>query len=233
MVDGVRDDLLKLIHEAKLRPGDRLETEPRLAEQLGVSRSSLREAFKLLENEGVVTAVQGYGRFLTSVSALGVDRPMSRFESLSEMLGRLGFEVTTLVLDVATGIATEGEAVALGIVSGDPVLRLVRLRLGDGRPMVLNMNVIPHSLLPGPPQYRDWSSSLTETLGQNGHRVTFSSARISATLLPAEIEGRYGLQGLGPWLAVRETAIDAGGTRVFIGEDYHTADISFSVLRHR
>lgn len=233
VVAGVHDDLLQLIRDAKLRPGDRFETEPRLAEQLGVSRSSIREAFKLLESEGVVTAIQGQGRFVTSVSSLGVDRPMSRFESLSEMLGRLGYEVTTLVLHVSTDIASESEGIALGIERGAPVIRLVRLRLGDGRPMVLNMNTIPHSLLPGDPHYRDWSASLTKSLAQNGHRVSFSSARISAASLPTDVEERYNLGGLGPWLIVRETAIDVAGRRVFVGEDYHTSEISFSVLRHR
>lgn len=54
----------ELIQEGKLKPGDRLPSERELAEQLGCSRTSLREGFRVLESEGLVISKPGGGRFI-------------------------------------------------------------------------------------------------------------------------------------------------------------------------
>lgn len=52
----------ELLTSGRLRPGDRLPPERGLAEQLGVSRPSVREALKVLEALGVVETTGGQGR---------------------------------------------------------------------------------------------------------------------------------------------------------------------------
>ncbi|MFZ5753068.1 MAG: FadR/GntR family transcriptional regulator [Bacillota bacterium] len=52
------------ILRGKLKPGDKLPSERTLAEHLGVSRTSLREALKILAASGVVTIKQGQGIFV-------------------------------------------------------------------------------------------------------------------------------------------------------------------------
>ncbi len=52
----------ELLTSGRLRPGDRLPPERALAEQLGVSRPSVREALKVLEALGVVETTGGQGR---------------------------------------------------------------------------------------------------------------------------------------------------------------------------
>jgi len=54
----------ELIQEGKLKPGDRLPGERELALDLGCSRTSLREAFRVLESEGIVISKPGGGRFI-------------------------------------------------------------------------------------------------------------------------------------------------------------------------
>ena len=46
--------ILRLIKEQKLRQGDKLPTERALAQTLGVSRTSLREALQSLEANGIL-----------------------------------------------------------------------------------------------------------------------------------------------------------------------------------
>ena len=57
----------QLIIEGRLRPGDRLAPEPELAAQLGLSRSSLREAVRALNLIGVFNTRQGDGTYVTSL----------------------------------------------------------------------------------------------------------------------------------------------------------------------
>ena len=55
-----------LIHEGVLRPGERLPSERVLAEQLQVSRSSVREAIRSLELQGLVISKRGSGTFINA-----------------------------------------------------------------------------------------------------------------------------------------------------------------------
>jgi GntR family transcriptional regulator len=234
MVDQVRTNVLKLISDQELGAGDRLEAESALAERFSVSRSTVREALKRLEQEGVLTAIQGHGRFISSVGSLRVERPMTRFESIDQMLTALGYKPSCAVLSVEEAGANPTEAKALGIAEGTPVVRLSRIRYGDDEPLVVNFNTVLRDALPGPIQYRDWSGSLTAALEGHGHTVTSSIARITASTLPADFEGRHSLSGLGPWLLVQETCITMGGLRVIYAEDYHRGDqTAFNVLRQR
>ena len=57
----------KLIEEGALKPGDRLPSERRLSEIFGCSRASVREAFRVLEMEGILVTKHGEGRFVRPV----------------------------------------------------------------------------------------------------------------------------------------------------------------------
>src|SRR3978361_2329589 len=112
IVDQIRQNVLTLINEQVLQSGPRLESETALAERFSVSRSTVREALKRLEQEGVLTAIQGHGRFISSVGSLRVERPMTRFESIDQMLTALGYKPSCAVLSVEEAGANPTEAKA-------------------------------------------------------------------------------------------------------------------------
>jgi GntR family transcriptional repressor for pyruvate dehydrogenase complex len=64
--DAVAGELEQRILEGSLHPGDRLPPERELAADLGVSRSSLREAIQKLVSRGMLTSRQGEGTFVTN-----------------------------------------------------------------------------------------------------------------------------------------------------------------------
>ncbi len=72
--------LKDLMVQKELRPGDRLPSERLLAEQFGVSRSIVREAAKLLEQQGLVSIEVGRGTFITAM------QPESITDSLQMLL---------------------------------------------------------------------------------------------------------------------------------------------------
>ncbi|RLV47830.1 FadR family transcriptional regulator [Nocardioides mangrovicus] len=76
--DQVTDRLREFIDVNQLQPGDKLMTERELAEQLGVGRSSIREALMVLRAQGVVDVRHGDGIYLQQrpeevVSSLAVE----------------------------------------------------------------------------------------------------------------------------------------------------------------
>lgn len=72
--------LRQLMVQKELSPGDRLPSERLLAEQFGVSRSIVREAVKLLEQQGLVSIEVGRGTFITAM------QPESITDSLQMLL---------------------------------------------------------------------------------------------------------------------------------------------------
>lgn len=72
--DRLSVDLERLILDGQLAPGDRLPPERELAEQLGVSRVSIREALRELENRGLIDRRPGRG---TIVLSPGEQSPMA------------------------------------------------------------------------------------------------------------------------------------------------------------
>ncbi len=69
--------LVSLILDAGLSPGDKLPSERELAAQLGVGRSSLREAISALRAQGVVEVHSGLGTFVADGSISAITKPLS------------------------------------------------------------------------------------------------------------------------------------------------------------
>jgi GntR family transcriptional regulator len=228
----VRDELVELFRSQGLGPGDRLPSEAEISQLCNVGRSSAREALKLLEQEGLVQVEPGRGRFLSSLGSLSVDRPITRFESVTRMLAGLGRASRTMVLSVVEGEATPAEAEALGLGGDEHVVRLERLRSDGDQPLIYSVDAIPVSCIPGPVRHLDWTGSLTEILAAQGHLPVSSAARLQAVDLPERVQELYHLGGQGPWLLITETAITVSGRRVLHAQDYHRGDtFTFNVLR--
>jgi GntR family transcriptional repressor for pyruvate dehydrogenase complex len=69
--------LCGLIRETRLRPGDRLPPERDLAEQLHVSRASLREALRSMEIAGLVESRHGGGTYVRDALSWDAVSPLA------------------------------------------------------------------------------------------------------------------------------------------------------------
>jgi GntR family transcriptional regulator len=218
----VRDMIVEQIRSGALPPGSQLPTETALGEQYGVGRSTVREAVKLLVNDGIVEVQHGRGSFVTGMAGLATERPITRFESVTEMMAHLGYTVENRVLSVTEPAATQEEAAELGLKAGDPVIRLERLRLHEGKPFVFSVNVVPRALFDGPLDQIAWGASIIDLLDERDREVVASSAHMRATRAPE------------PWLLITETCVTATGEPVLIAHDYHRGDaFAFHVVRRR
>lgn len=74
--DLIMESVTAMLVRGQLRPGDRVPSEAALAAQYGVSRATVREAFKKLSAMGVVSIRQGDGTFIRRLSAGELARPL-------------------------------------------------------------------------------------------------------------------------------------------------------------
>jgi DNA-binding GntR family transcriptional regulator len=142
------DMIEHLIVDGRLGPGDLLPTRAELAEMAGVSLITVRRALAELEREGRVRSHQGVGTFVARprlVSEPG--RAGGLLGTLAEEHGAL--EITTRVLGVLRGRPSQTVARALHLGAGGDVWQVRRLRIIDGRPMIVEQAIVPVALAPG------------------------------------------------------------------------------------
>ena len=115
IIEQVRDRL----QSGDLRPGEKLPSEREFAEQLGVSRNTVREALRMLEISGLVTLKKGHtgGAFVADSTSGAVARgildgmTLTQY-SLSDLTeARIGVE--SLIIQKVCERATEAEIDAL------------------------------------------------------------------------------------------------------------------------
>lgn len=63
----IHDQIVDDIEQGRLRPGDRISSEPLLVERFGVGRPTVRQALSLLREGGWATTRKGAGTFVTAV----------------------------------------------------------------------------------------------------------------------------------------------------------------------
>ena len=131
------------ITSGQLNPGDRIPNELDLADDLDLSRPTLRQAIAYLVDKGLLVRKRGVG---TQVVMSAVRRPLE-LSSLHDDLARAGQHPTTRLLDLAVGPCDDEVADALALPPRTPVLTLQRLRLAAGEPLALMTNALPTGLI--------------------------------------------------------------------------------------
>ncbi|MFG3699392.1 GntR family transcriptional regulator [Micromonospora sp. NPDC047620] len=131
----VYEALRQRLGGSDLPPGSRLPTERAMAEQLGVSRATVREALTRLERDGLVNRRQGDG---TYVAEPRVEHDMRFLHGFSAELARRGHRVRSKVLAMGTVRPSARLCEVLRVADGpDTVIELRRVRSLDGSPVSL------------------------------------------------------------------------------------------------
>lgn len=132
-----------VIESGDLPAGTMLDNEAQIAQRLGLSRPTIRQAMQYLSDKGLITRRRGVG---TRVTQPKVRRPVE-LTSLYDDLERTGQEPSTKVLSVTEVPADVGVAKALGVAEGEQVLRLQRVRSAGKRPIAVMTNFLPVTTL--------------------------------------------------------------------------------------
>jgi len=103
--DRVAQDIIDLIESRQLRPGEMLPPERELGEQLGVSRTVIREAVRVLEAKGMVDVRVGSRTRVAAPDAVTVLEPLRHFVR-SGLVGAVAIAEVCEALEVsAAGLA--------------------------------------------------------------------------------------------------------------------------------
>ncbi len=132
----LRDQIARAVYS----PNDRLPSESELGSRFGVSRITVRRALLTLENEGLIFRRQGLGSF---VRPEPVRQGLVRLTDFVEDMTAAGLRPSSRLLARETESASSTVAKALDIDEGKAVVRMDRLRLGDGEPIAFDRTWLP------------------------------------------------------------------------------------------
>ncbi|WP_236796445.1 GntR family transcriptional regulator [Amycolatopsis sp. GM8] len=139
----LKQHLLDLLES--LPPGSSIPTERALANDFGVSRTTVRQALADLTAEGRLHRVQGKGTFAAEPKLA----QRLQLSSYTEDMRAQGREPSSKLLEIEELPSEPEMSKLLGIRSGAKILRMRRLRLADNEPMALETTHLPLSRFRG------------------------------------------------------------------------------------
>ena len=228
----------QLAHELRIRirsgdlaPGDKLPSEPDLAHRRSVSRSSVRAAITMLEEEGFVARRHGSGTYVTHRPALPND--LSRNFGVSSLIAATGLTPGTAEETCDVIPAPAGVAAALEITEGTPVTSFRRVRTADGRRVVVATDWCRPDHLTRDELHQIGEGSVYAALAARGLAVHHGVATLTPGNADAETAMLLDVARGSLMLTIDQIDATADGVPVLVSREHHLADaFSFTVVRH-
>jgi GntR family transcriptional regulator len=209
--------LRSAIANKQLAPDEALPPERDMAQDLGVSRITVRKALDALVDEGLVTRRQGAGTFV----AARVEKSFSKLSSFTEDMLARGRTPRSAWMKRTDGAVTPEEAMILGLSPATPVYRFSRIRFADELPMALEYTTVPSFSLPSKEAVEE---SLYEALERHGHRPVRALQRLRAVLFSDEQARLLTVPDGSPGLLIERRGFLRDGRPVEFTQSYYRGD---------
>ena len=214
----VAQHLEHMIESGELPMGTRLENEIDLADQLGLSRQTMRRAIEYLVGRGLLLRKRGIG---TQVVQAKVTREVE-LTSLYDDLAKTGRDPSTTVVSFGTEPAPDALAAELGLAAGTPVYVFERLRLAGAEPLALMRNHVPEHLMRLSAADLE-AQGLYNLFRANGISMRIAKQSIGARAATAAEARALGERKGAPLLTMERSAYDEQGRAVEHGRHVYRA----------
>lgn len=227
----VAEEIRGRILRGELPPGSALPSEARLCAEFGASRGTIRSALAALRREGLIGGGQGRQPTVRDNTLSQPFESLLSFSSWAEQLGRVPGQ---RAVEIARRGASETAAHELGLAVGTPVVEILRLRLLDGEPVMLERAAFVEPVgrllfdmdLDGGSIY----AYLTER-GVDLHSARHTMDAVGADETDADL---LGLELGAPLLRERRRATSADGVPLEYGDDRYRPDrVTFTIDNSR
>lgn len=217
------DELRRAVKDGSLRPGRPLPSEAELAAGYRVSRGTVRQALAALRAEGLI--VGGRGAKPVVVREPQLAQPFSELLSFSAWARSLGRTPSGRVVSSVASPADRATAEALGVAAGTRLHHLVRVRLADHEPLMIERTWFAPGVGELVAALDLEHDSIYAALGR--HDVVFAAARQSVDAVAA---GRVDARLLGvrpgtPLLRIRRRTLSPSGKPLEWSDDRYRADL--------
>lgn len=241
---------MQIIEGMDLAQDNKLPREELLASQLGVSRTTIRQALNNLAAEGVVSRRQGKGTFV-NVDSIGIRVTFSPCMELMQAIRNSGFEPSVRLLSAHA--ADESSGFSSGRYSMDDVRRMLELEAGDqliehdkvffadGEPCAFCRDYFGASVAGGEAgldELERYDDSLYRFVyNRSGRRVEWDKVEIDVAApddLPAAFTSQTPRGASRPLLCIRSVNYDQDSRPVVCAVEYvDTSVIRYNLIRQK
>jgi DNA-binding GntR family transcriptional regulator len=227
---NLAQELRARIRAGEWRPGERMPSEPELARSSTVSRSSMRGAIAMLEEEGYVDRRRGSGTYVTHRPAPPND--LGRNVGVSSLIASTGSHPGTVEESSGSVPAPAAVAEALGVAEGEPVSTLRRVRTANGRRVVDVTDWCRMEHL-GPEELAEIrEGSIYAALEARGLTVDHGLAQLTPGNADGEVAIRLRIPTGTLLLTIDQVDRTAGGVAVLVSREHYIADdFTFTLVR--
>lgn len=134
------EQIIDAIESHKLEVDERLPSERELCNNYGLSRSTVRQAFLELEQQGYIYKIHGKGTF---VSPKKLNQELLKFYSFTSEMKKMGKVPSSKVLSFEELACDRCLAQKLSTEEGTRVYCFQRLRLADDKPVMIEISYVP------------------------------------------------------------------------------------------
>ncbi len=229
----IATNIREKIHAGIYPPDSLLPDQISLCKEYECSRMTIKKAFDILAMEGLVYRQRGAGTFvMKNALANKQDASLRDYEGLTKMMGEA--HISSQIIEFTILFPDEKTQEQLLIKKNQPVYSIIRLRLLDGNPYVLEHTIMPVDLVHGLSEdilKHSIYAYLKETLG---YVLSGAFRKINADK-PSEYDKTYLNCGEhDPVLEVEQVVYLKDGRPIEYSRSRHRYDTrSFVMLDHR
>ena len=211
-------ELSNLIQSAP--KGSKLPSEPVLAEQLGVSRATLREAMRTFESQGMLKRQQGVGTFVVGPTQI-IESGLEVLESIETLAERIGLEVSMGLFELSHLNATAQQAAKLNLSINDPVIEVRRVIMTHDSPVAYLIDILPEFVLDPEILATRFTGSVLDLLINVGDPpLSTSKTEISAIHAPVDVAKALNIQRGDTLLLLNALLFNEAGDPVDFSHSY-------------
>ncbi|RTR35871.1 GntR family transcriptional regulator [Robertmurraya yapensis] len=227
VIDRIKQDIEEGIYKER----EQLPSEFDLAKLLGVSRATLREALRILEEENIIIRRHGVGTFVNAkpLFSSGIEQ----LNSVTNMIVQAGMKPGTIFFSSDTEAATEEDVRRFSCSIDDEIVVIERVRTANGEPVVYCVDKVPKAFLPDTFSHEE--ESMFKILAESAQRkITYAVAEIEPVGYHERISPILECEPETALLVLMQMHFDEMDEPILYSVNYFRADkFSFHVLRKR
>ncbi len=178
------EEIMEKIESKVYVEGGKLPSERELCEIYGLSRITIRQALRELENDGYIYKSHGVGTF---VAAKSYNQQLEKLYSFTEEMKKIGKTPTTKVLLFTIIVADERLIQKMNLQPLEEVYKIVRLRYADEQPLIYETSYVPRKIFPNLTEQDLVERPMYDVFHEDYEiGVTKATERFTATLIRQE-----------------------------------------------
>ncbi|WP_375748738.1 GntR family transcriptional regulator [Vibrio sp. HN007] len=231
MYRQIADAIREKIGTGEYKVGEALPTEAQLREEFSVSRVTVRQALKLLIENGELESVQGSG---TYVKASKVNYDIYQQTSFNEKWAHLNVVTRSEVLAFEITLPSLTMAEHLNVTEDERIFYIKRVRFIDDNPITVEETWMPLTLFPDLTYEVMRNSKYDYIENQKGMVIDRSEQEIVPVLPPNKVSDLLGIDPSQPIIEKRTRSYLMDGTVFEYSRNYFkSTDYKFTLVAKR